>query len=584
MANKTDINSYLEQKEYKQAEVLLQNYCTEHPADPESFYMLGQTLAQLGRFSDAEVAFRRVIDIQPGVAVSYGSLGSIFRESGRFVEAVEVLQKACEILPEDEGYRLLLIECLEQAGRRQDAFQECYKLLEKNSESGRGYFILATLCFCAQQYSHAIENYLLAVEHLPDLIDAHVGLGKVYTTIGKLEQAQSHYDLVLEQRPDHIESIAGLALLHERSGEMDDAYQKVRRIVDMGCQHTTVANVYANICDRFNDCVKAVQYAEAALNLLAKDAQFERKVLHFTLGRRYDKLGDYDKAFEHFKQANGQFHVNYDPAAHTDLVTSIIQTFSPAYMMGAPRASIQSARPVFIVGMPRSGTSLVEQVISSHPEVAAAGELEDISDMISKTSGIIGTRGGYPLGVPKLTNAQLDVLAGAYHSHLQEISPGTKHITDKMPHNFMALGLIAQLFPGARVVHCTRDPLDTCLSIYFQDFTRHHDYAVNLESIGTHYRQYQRLMSHWHNVLGLPMIEMEYQKMIHDQEATTRNLLDFCELEWDAVCLNFHNSKRVVHTASYSQVTQPIYRQSVERWRHYERYLDDLKIALMRDY
>lgn len=584
MVDKALINDCLERKEFVRAEALLQDYCFEHPADPESFYLLGQTLAQMGRFADAELAFRKVIKVQPDAAVGYGSLGSILHQSGRQKEAVEALQKACEILPDDEGYRLLLIECLEQVGRRQDAFQECYKLLEQNPDLGRGYFVLAVLCFCSQQYADAIKNYQLALQYSPDLYDAHVGLGKVYTTIGEVAQARRHYEQVLKEKPDHVESIAGLAILHERCGEMDEAYQKVRSVVDRGHHLTTIANVYTNICGQFDDCEQAVQYAEATLDGLSENARYERKVLHFSLGRRYDKSGDYDKAFEHYQLANSKFPLNYDPAAHTDLVTSIIQTFSPAYMMAAPRASNNSSRPIFIVGMPRSGTSLVEQIVSSHAEVVAAGELEDISDMISKASGVIAAKGGYPLGVPRLTAAQLDVLAGSYHAHLQQISADAKHITDKMPHNFMALGLIAQLFPGARIIHCVRDPLDTCLSIYFQDFTRHHDYAVDLRNIGTHYRQYQKLMNHWHNVLDIPMVEVEYRKLILEQEKTTRDLLDFCELVWDAACMNFHDSKRVVHTASYSQVTQPIYQQSVERWRHYERYLDDLKAALERDY
>ncbi len=583
-ADKTNIYGCLEREEYGQAEMLLQEYCQNHPSDSESVYLLGQTLEQVGRFDDAETVFRRVIAMQPGAAVSHASLGSVLHRLRRFPEAVEALQKACEIMPSDESYRLVLIESLEQAGRSQDAFQECHKLIAENPRSGRGYFALATLCFYAQQYENALENYQFALEYSPDLLGAHIGLGQVYTTLGKQVSARQHYETVLKQEPDHLQAIAGLAVLHERNGEIDEAYQRIRRVIDAGYHQASIANVYTNICDRFDDCENAVQYAETTLGTLAEGIRWERKVLHFTLGRRYDKMGEYDRAFGHYEQANSLFPVNYDPAAHTDLVTSIIQTFSPAYMMSAPRASSQSTRPVFIVGMPRSGTSLVEQVISSHPEVVAAGELEDISNMISRNNGIISVKGGYPLGVATLAEAQLDMLASSYHAHLLEISPDAKFVTDKMPHNFMALGLIAQLFPGARVVHCVRDPLDTCLSIYFQDFTRHHDYAVDLESIGTHYRQYRRLMSHWNNVLGLPMIEVDYQKMINDQEAVTRHLLDFCGLEWDEACLRFHNSKRVVHTASYSQVTQPIYRQSVGRWRHYEHHLDNLKAALERDY
>ena len=584
VTDKSQIYEYIKEKQLSQAETSLQELCKTHSSDPEIFYLLGQTLGLMGRLDEAAAAFRRVIELQPSVAVGYGSLGSVLHRLGRFAEAADCLEKACEILPEDEGYHLELVECLEHAGRRQDAFQECHKLLDRHPEFGRGYQVLGTLCFCAQQYRSAIENYSKALEYSPELPGAHVDLGKVFTTLGEFDRARQHYETVLNNNPGHLGAIAGLAILHERCGETEEAYRVVRRVVEAGHRQTTIANVYANICHRFDDCDEAVKYAESTLESLAESVRWERKVLHFTLGRRYDKLGEYDKAFRHYQQANSQFPINYDPAAHTDLVTRIIQTFSPVHMMSAPRASSRSSRPVFIVGMPRSGTSLMEQVIGSHPEVAPGGELENISDMISLDSGIIGRQGGYPGGVPKLTGAQLDTLAETYYSSLREISADARYVTDKMPHNFMALGLIAQLFPGARVIHCMRDPLDTCLSIYFQDFTRHHDYAVDLENIGTHYRQYLRLMRHWRNVLDIPMIEVDYRDMIENQASTVSRLLEFCDLEWNAACLDFHQSKRVVNTASYSQVTQPIYRKSVERWRHYEPYLDKLKAALERDY
>ena len=583
-ASKTSIYQQIEQGQFEQAVVELQAYCRMRPRDPEAHYLLGQALGRLGRLDEAKAAFHRVIALQPDAAVGHGGLGSVLHRQGRFQEAAEALRKACQLLPEDREYRLELVTCLERANLRQDAFQECRALLELDPEYARGYCVLGSLCCYAQQYDAATGHYHQALEHAPDMLEAHIGLGKIHTTLGAHALAREHYETVLRQRPDHVEAIAGLALLHERCGELDEAYGRVCQLVDLGCHQTTIANVYTNLCGHYDACAEAVRYAEATLASLAEDHHRERQVLHYVLGRRYDKMGEYDKAFRHYQQANRQFPIHYDAAAHADLVTGIIRTFSPAFMMTAPRAGDRSNRPVFIVGMPRSGTSLLEQVLASHPEVAAGGELENISDMVAGEGGIIASKGGYPGGVPELNGAQLDALAQSYHAHLREISTDARHVTDKMPHNFMALGLIALLFPGARVIHCTRDPLDTCLSIYFQDFTRHHDYALDLENIGTHYRQYQRLMRHWRNVLDIPMLDVAYQDLVRDQEATTRRLLDFCGLEWDPACLAFHRSERVVNTASYSQVRQPMHSGSVERWRHYERHLDGLKDALERDY
>jgi len=584
MTDKTAIYQYLEQKKFDRAEALLQTWCRRHPTDPESTYLLGQIRAKTGRLAEAETAFRRVIALQPEAAVGYGGLGTVLRTLGRFTEAAEVLQKACGLLPGDEGYRLELIDSLQKSGRRGDAFHECRRLVAEHPESGRGYFALATLCHSADQHEQAIDNYQLALKHAPDLLEAHKGLAEAYGTRGERALARQHFERVLREKPDHLAASAGLATLHERSGELDRAYETVRHVVDTGRRDATIAHVYTNICQRFDDCMRAVEYAESTLTALDASARQQRRVLHFALGRRYDRMGRYDEAFTHFREANSQLPVNYDPAAHVDFVTGIIQTFSPAYMMRAVRASNRSDQPVFIVGMPRSGTSLVEQVIGSHPEIAAGGELEDVSNMLSRIPTLLDGKTGYPWGVPDITKPQLDKLATDYLAHLHRISADASRVTDKMPHNFLALGLICQLFPGARVIHCRRDPLDTCLSIYFQSFLRQHDYAGDLEHIGTHYRQYLRLMRHWRNVLDIPVIEVEYRNMVDNLEAEARRLLAFCGLDWDPACLAFHASERIVHTASYSQVRQPIYRHSVERWRHYERHLDGLKAALERDY
>ena len=175
-------------------------------------------------------------------------------------------------------------------------------------------------------------------------------------------------------------------------------------------------------------------------------------------------------------------------------------------------------------------------------------------------------------------------MANGYLARLTGLSKQATRITDKMPHNFYLVGLMQLLFPGARIIHCHRNPLDTCLSIYCQDFNEGHDYARDLFALGTHYHQYQRLMDHWRQVISLPIFELAYEELVNDQEEVTRRLLEFCELEWDQRCLEFHKVDRAVQTASNDQVRQPLYKKSVQRWTHYEQYLDDLKAGLERAY
>ena len=241
-------------------------------------------------------------------------------------------------------------------------------------------------------------------------------------------------------------------------------------------------------------------------------------------------------------------------------------------------------RPVFIVGMPRSGTSLTEQILASHPEVFGAGELNDINESIAKLPAMIRNNNTYPGCIKDLNQEIADKLAQEYLTRLDSFSTEKKRITDKMPHNFVNLGLISLLFPEARIIHCLRDPRDTCLSLYFQDFGWIHPYATRLENLGNYYVQYKRLMKHWTSVLDTPILTIQYEDIISDQEHISRELVNFCGLDWHDDCLQFYASTRTVATASYDQVRQPIYKKSIGRWKNYEKHLDPLTMALGEGY
>ena len=228
--------------------------------------------------------------------------------------------------------------------------------------------------------------------------------------------------------------------------------------------------------------------------------------------------------------------------------------------------------------MARSGTSLVEQIVASHPLARGAGELTKIADLITAFER---TAGPYPDSAAALDAKTSHRLATAYESHLCRVAGGNAaRLTDKMPANFMHLGFIALLFPRARIVHCLRDPLDACLSIYFQRFRHGNDYAYDLADIGFFYRQYQRLMDHWRRVLPLAIHEVRYEDLVADPDGQVRALIEFLGLPWDEHCLVHHRSRRAVQTASAWQVRQPIYASAIGRWRHYEKHLGPLKQAL----
>jgi tetratricopeptide (TPR) repeat protein len=299
----------------------------------------------------------------------------------------------------------------------------------------------------------------------------------------------------------------------------------------------------------------------------------KRRVL-FALGKLHDALSDYKAAFEYYKQANEQ-------------LKSHIDFWSADYFANAPvaRKRNKGQQLIFIVGMPRSGTSLVEQIIASHPAVYAAGELQEITDLSVQLPVLTKSDKPYPLCLETASRSVLDTAAKKYLKAVSKRAGSNKFTvtTDKMPSNYWHLGLIQLLFPGAKIIHCIRDPRDTCLSCYFQNFAGQHPYANDLLNLGMYYRQYEKLMRHWRNVLDLEIMDVRYENLVADPEQVSRQLIEYCKLDWNPGVLRYYESKRTVVTSSFDQVTKPIYKKSLARWHHYEAFLEPLHKGLGYD-
>ncbi len=402
--------------------------------------------------------------------------------------------------------------------------------------------------------------------------------------VGTPVDAEPWFRRALEQVPDHIDATAQLARILEFKGHFEEAYELLQPLLENDSPPASIATIFARLCHRVGRCEEAVAYLEKALARVgsAKDAVAQ---IHFALGSVLDRLDRYDEAFAHYAEANRQATRQlYDSTSHANWITEIIETHSRALLGRYPSARNRDERPIFIVGMPRSGTSLVEQILASHPGVAAGGELMLLNGLVQQAQMLDPEEAPFPRFMERLPAERLDQMATAFLAHLDEIGGDCSRVTDKMPHNFYFLGLIEKAFPGARIIHCRRDPRDTCLSIFFQNFNEGHPYAHDLFTIGTHYHQYRRLMDHWRNVLSLPMLEISYEALVREPEATIRGLLEFCGLPWHDACLAFHESRRRVNTASYDQVRRPLYTRSVDRWRHYEAHLAPLLEGLERGY
>jgi len=304
--------------------------------------------------------------------------------------------------------------------------------------------------------------------------------------------------------------------------------------------------------------------------------------LHFALGKGFDDTRQYDKAFGHFLQGCllRRKRIEYSTEGNNQYGRNIRTFFSRGNIDQLRGEACSSDVPIFVLGMPRSGTTLTEQIIASHPDVHGAGELPDLLD-IAKNPGGTGDS-DYPRSLSGITQAELKIMGERYVAGLKERNPEAAHITDKMPANFNCLGLIHLMLPNAKIIHVKRNPVDTCLSNFSKLFGhKAQPQSYDLSEIGHYYRNYAKMMERWREVLPEgSFYEVQYEELVADNEHQARALIDYCGLDWDDACLNFHKTKRIVRTASITQVRQPIYKTSVERWRKYEAHLGPLLEAL----
>jgi tetratricopeptide (TPR) repeat protein len=417
----------------------------------------------------------------------------------------------------------------------------------------------------------------LAVQYDPQFASAHDLLGQWYLHNAQYEPALRHSATAVALAPGNTDILVSRGFVLAGAGDAQGAWALLEPVMADPMLAERVTILYLKIASRIG---RENEAAEWALRHVSRNVYppVERPQLLFSLANILDRLGRFDEAIEQVRAARALLNIPYDPAAHERGITARIESFSAERMATLPRATRQNTRPVFIVGMPRSGTSLVEQILASHPSVYGAGELEDLLSIASRVGGPEGQR--YPETVGKLTPAILDPLAEVYLGRISSLDPHARYVTDKMPLNFLELGLIELLFPGARVIHCVRDPLDTCVSCYMNDIAAGVTFARDQRTLAGYFRQYERLMGHWKRVLRLSLLEVRYEDVVNDLEGQARRLLTFMDLDWDDRCLRFHENTRGVATASREQVRRPLYASSVGRWRHYERHLGELIAAL----
>ncbi len=419
-------------------------------------------------------------------------------------------------------------------------------------------------------------HFRKAVELSPGFAMAHAALASWSLQRGSVESADQASRRALELAPEDNSVMQTRAAVLEALGEMDAAWQLVDRLVERRFLSMPLMRMFGRMARYRGRQQQALKLIAEQASVATQSAQ-DRARLHFTAAELLDSLGQYDDAFDHARRGNELVRPAYDRAAHEGAFQFFLDYFTRERIGLLAKGDDRSEKPVFIVGMPRSGTSLVEQILASHPAVHGAGELELMSSVAASAVQMLAARRGQqPAGSDELTSDETNRLAQMYSQPLIALNPVAARITDKLPLNFLHLGLISLLLPGARVIDCRRDPRDTCLSCFMAMFEAGNDFAYDLNDTAHFYGQYRRLMRHWKQALDLPILDVSYESLVTDPEPQTRRMLGFLGLPWDDRCLRFYESKRPVTTSSIQQVRRPLYQSSIGRWRHYERHLGEL--------
>jgi tetratricopeptide (TPR) repeat protein len=478
---------------------------------------------------------------------------------------------------------------LEHAGRLDEALAAYQRLLARFPDLPDTWFNLAVLQRRLRQFDAALASYRQALDRgVAQPEEVHLNRAVIYSDFLRQEEtAVAELQAALALNPRYVPALLNLANLHEDLGHRDDAAALYERalVIDPLC-HSALARLAA---------LKTAAGPDAAIlqrvrtSLARNDvASADRASLGFALGAALEKAGAYDESFAAIVEANRQSRLSagpegapYDRERHERFVDELIAAFPapPGKTRAAGSKSQASAnapavQPIFVCGMFRSGSTLVEQILAGHPRIAAGGEIDFLPAIVRTELA------PFPASMSGFSPQQAGNLAARYLELLARLHPGAERVVDKRPDNFLYLGLIKTLFPTARIVHTTRDPLDVCLSVYFLHLDHSMPYALDLLDIGHYYRQYRRLMAHWHSLFGDDIIDVHYDELVREPRPVVERLLESCGLDWDDACMDFHERANAVKTASVWQVRQPLYQHASGRARNFARHLEALSAYL----
>ncbi len=506
--------------------------------------------------------------------------GIEFHKAGRAEDAERVYRSVLTKVPNQPDALNLLGVLAMEAGNHEAAFDFLGRAVQARPKDPAVLNNYGNALSLVRRFEEASEHLERAVAINPNMADSWLNLGRNLNSSGQPLRAIQCFERLQKLRPDGTSAQAGMARAMLELGRTTEAEAAAREIIE---KNPKAAAGYVNLANTRK--FKAGETEIDAIEEQLADGDTARKEfrgLYFAAAKIYDDVGRYDEAFKYYDAANKLAEGTYERADLEKSYADLKKTYTRKFFAERDNFGISSDRPVFIVGMPRSGTTLLETIIGSHPQAFPAGELETIKRLEREMGMLVFKDEGVQKNARQLTWVGSEVLGNRYLDAIDRKarSDVAIRVTDKMPHNFQSVGFIAMMFPNARIIHSKRNPMDTCLSCWMQNFNDSHTYSRNLADAGHHYRQYLDLMAHWHEVLPGRILDVAYEDLVGNQEETSRKIIDHIGLPWDDACLQFHKLERTVLTASVWQVRQPIYKQSAGRWKNYEAHLGPLRKAL----
>ncbi len=541
----------------------------------------GNALFALNRFAEAKVRYEEVLSIRPDHLDARYNLGCVLQRDERLEEAAQHFSHVLALDPRHAGAHNNLGYILQLSNRHEEALPHFHSALSAAPDLAEAHNNLGWGLKALLRPEEALACYRRALELKPDYAEAETNLANALHALERPDEAMQHYAAALALKPDFAEAYACRGIALRELGQLGEARADLEKAVALAPRRGLFHRVLADTkrFDRSDPQLRAIEDLLGFPDSLPLEDQAE---FHFAAGKALDDLGEYADSFRHRLKANAlkRERLVYDEAATLGLFDRIRETFTREFMQTLLGPGNPSQVPIFIVGMPRSGTTLLEQILASHPAVSGAGELTAFEDAIRRVCRA-HSAADFAQSLTSLTKAQLAEIGQEYIKTVVHKGRGAERVSDKMPHNFRFVGLIRLALPNARIIHVRRNPIDTCLSCFSQCFADGVLYSYELGELGRYYRAYERLMDHWRATLPEgAMLEVEYELVVADLGGESRKIIAHCGLPWNDACLAFHLTERRVQTASVVQARQPLYNSSVGRWRHYQKELAPLFDAL----